>query len=611
MRRRKAGLPGGYAKFERRELIGEGGHALVYRARDTELDRYVALKEFKQPISTAASREAFVREAQTAARLGKHPRIATVFESGLRPDNRPWIAMELFEHGSLARLLASDGPQPLDRVLHMGVVLAETLDWVHTQERPVLHRDVKSANVLIGDDGEPSLADFSVAWTADGAQRMTTPGLTPGYAAPEVVTTRRYTVAAEIWSLAATMCETATGRLPADLDTSPDPRRASAAPERMARLRLPDELPDDLRELLAAALDPDPENRPPDMARFASGLRAIQRSLPPGAHHRTQATEWARSLPLVTEMSDSARKPVATDRRPFPRTRGRRVALASCATAATAVAITGGVVLAHAMASRGSIRTDTVAGHSVSAVDSSAPPPSLPIAAALLGSDTAAPETSASPAPIQPQVMLTPGPAVTGAGPAPVVTPTSSAAGAPFYEPASRFEAFGNSFGTPVPVSAAGTRLTVGPVSTTYSHLWGAYLPGDWCSGQISFDVTVTAPTGSSPGYGFAVGPQDQISADQPAGWSLQDEWDGGQLNGFYTRPVDLPSGASAPGGSVPASDIRTSQHVTATVSGTSYTVTVGDENLGSFPGPAQCGGLVFRVWGGATAVFDHITVTS
>jgi hypothetical protein len=174
----------------------------------------------------------------------------------------------------------------------------------------------------------------------------------------------------------------------------------------------------------------------------------------------------------------------------------------------------------------------------------------------------------------------------------------------------SDFSPFGESHGR-FDVSGTGSELSVGSPGGPgeYAALWGVYLPRTSCFSSVSFYAQVIPPSGSSPGYGYAIGLGDSVLNDQPDGGSLQIEWDGG-LGGFFTRSVDLPAGAWRGGGSVPGTDITNSHHVVVNRHASGYLVTIDGQPAGSFSSPS-CGNLIFRVWGGATANFSQLSASS
>ena len=193
---------------------------VVWRARDSLLDRDVAIKEvFLNKATGDDEREnsykRAMREARTAARLS-HRGVVTVYDVA-EEDGRPWIIMELVPSRSLEQVLASDGPLPSRRACRVGQQLLAALAAAHAAG--VLHRDVKPSNVLLADepDGERAvLTDFGIAQFADDP-RLTQTGMvmgSPGFTAPERIRGGKATPASDLWSLGATLFAAVEGRGP-------------------------------------------------------------------------------------------------------------------------------------------------------------------------------------------------------------------------------------------------------------------------------------------------------------------------------------------------------------------------------------------------------------
>jgi predicted Ser/Thr protein kinase len=146
--------------------IGRGAMGVVYRARDPQIDRLVAIKTIslagQEPEEEQAYRERFVQEARAAGRLS-HPGIVAIFDAGEDPDtNEPYLVMEYVAGDPLSRVLAGgDRKLPLSDALRFAHEIAEALDYAHTQG--VIHRDIKPANILITEDGHAKITDFGVA----------------------------------------------------------------------------------------------------------------------------------------------------------------------------------------------------------------------------------------------------------------------------------------------------------------------------------------------------------------------------------------------------------------------------------------------------------------
>jgi len=191
--------------------LGEGGMGAVYRAEDTRLGRAVALKLL--PEAHAADRDAqtrFLAEARAVAALD-HPNICMRYEFG-EHEGRAFIAMQLVDGETLKQAIAR-GPLGEDEVRRIATGVAAALAAAHA--RGIVHRDVKSENVLLGRDGSVKLADFGIARLADEA-RLTRSGMvgTPASMAPEQVLGGEVTPATDQWGLGVTLHECLTGTLP-------------------------------------------------------------------------------------------------------------------------------------------------------------------------------------------------------------------------------------------------------------------------------------------------------------------------------------------------------------------------------------------------------------
>ena len=187
--------------------LGAGGMGVVYRARQQELGREVALKL----LSAGEDADRFLREAQAAARLS-HPNIVPVFEVG-RHENRPYYLMELVDGATLADRLKSGPLEPRDAA---DAIRQGALALDHAHNAGILHRDVKPSNLLLDRGGRARLADFGIARDLNRETRATSSGSvlgTPSYMAPEQAEGNA-TAASDVYSLGATLYECLTGRPP-------------------------------------------------------------------------------------------------------------------------------------------------------------------------------------------------------------------------------------------------------------------------------------------------------------------------------------------------------------------------------------------------------------
>ncbi len=192
------------------EEIGRGGMGVVYKAEDTKLDRTVALK-FLTAVGDDEDRARFVQEAKAAASLN-HPNICTIFEID-EVEDQYFIAMEHVDGRSLKEMIAS-GPLGIDEAVDIAMQVARGLRAA--EEGGIVHRDIKSANVMITRRGEAKIMDFGLAKAAGGTQ-LTREGTTLGtvaYMSPEQVRGERIDRRTDIWSLGAVLYEMLAGRRP-------------------------------------------------------------------------------------------------------------------------------------------------------------------------------------------------------------------------------------------------------------------------------------------------------------------------------------------------------------------------------------------------------------
>ncbi|MEU0551464.1 serine/threonine-protein kinase [Micromonospora sp. NPDC005979] len=200
------------------DLVGRGGMGRVWRARDEMLHREVAVKEVVPPNwladhERAELRSRTLREARTAARLN-HPAVVRLYDV-VQVEGSPWIVMEYVPSRTLQDVLEAEGPLEPARAARIGLALLDALEAAHTAG--VLHRDIKPQNVLVAHDGRVMLTDFGLATFDGGDGAMTRPGMvlgSPQYVAPERAAEGVSTVAADLWSLGATLHAAVEGRSP-------------------------------------------------------------------------------------------------------------------------------------------------------------------------------------------------------------------------------------------------------------------------------------------------------------------------------------------------------------------------------------------------------------
>jgi serine/threonine protein kinase/Tol biopolymer transport system component len=249
----QAGTHWGPLHIER--FLAAGSYGEVYVARDTRLDRLVALKLLRAgDLPAAHDAAAVLSEARRLARV-RHPHVVTV-HGAEHIDDRVGIWMELVPGETLADRVARLGPLPPGEVQRTGRVLAEALAAVH--DAGLVHGDVKAQNVMCEDDGRIVLMDLGAGtdlWTT--APESPTAALTPVYAAPEVLRGEPPTPRADLYSLGVLLHLLATGRYP-------DRKAPAGLPRGAGRLAA----------VVAQALDPDPERRPASAGAVAAALGA-------------------------------------------------------------------------------------------------------------------------------------------------------------------------------------------------------------------------------------------------------------------------------------------------------------------------------------------------
>lgn len=249
------------------DILASGTSADVYRAYDPKLDRYIALK-LLTPFHSGPSRgDAVIAEGRNLARI-RHPNVAAVFAAE-RIGGRVGIAMELIEGSSLDRVLQTDRTFTFVEVARLGTQLCDALAAVH--DAGLVHRDVKSQNLVIGDDNRLVLTDFGTAADVSSAEAGVLAG-TPAYSAPEVLHGREATPQSDLYSAAVVMFRLLTRVFPIDADTTVALRAAHRAQRRRAVRDLRPDLPAAFTSIIDQNLAPDPK------ARF-SGAAAMRDAL--------------------------------------------------------------------------------------------------------------------------------------------------------------------------------------------------------------------------------------------------------------------------------------------------------------------------------------------
>ena len=261
-------------RYEILDELGQGGFAIVYRGRDTELDRLVALKELRPTlILDEAWIRRFRREAITIARLD-HPNIVPIYDV-YDTQNRLFIVMRLIEGPSLEDLITTRGRLPWSEGLEIITAVAEGLQYAHRQG--ILHRDLKPANILIDKNRGPMLSDFGLAKLTGEASLSASGGVvgTPHYIAPEVWEGRSATERSDIYALGCILFEMLTGEKVFKGDTPPAVMMAHFRPVELPRV-WPDDVPANVARVLNTALAQRPAERYATVTEMSAELNALE-----------------------------------------------------------------------------------------------------------------------------------------------------------------------------------------------------------------------------------------------------------------------------------------------------------------------------------------------
>jgi serine/threonine-protein kinase PknK len=264
------------AGFEDARQVARGGAGVIYCCYETALGRNVAVKVLPSHMDEE-SRERFLREGYAMGGLSGHPNIVNILRVGVTTSNRPFIVMPYHAADSLAVRLRREGPVPWPEALRIGVKLCGALETAH--RAGTLHRDIKPANILTNDYGEPQLSDFGIAHIEGGYETAT--GFFSGtidYTAPEVMTGSPATVAADMYSLGATIYALIAGNAAHERRKGED---LIAQYLRISSTGVPDMRPDGIPDAVCSAIERamalDPADRPASAEEFGRELQAAQR----------------------------------------------------------------------------------------------------------------------------------------------------------------------------------------------------------------------------------------------------------------------------------------------------------------------------------------------
>ena len=299
------------------EKLGEGGMGVVYKAEDTKLERPVALK-FLAPhaIEDPEHKARFVREAKAAARLD-HQNICSVYEID-EADGQTFLAMAFLE-GQTVKEKIAERPLKLEEALDIAIQTGQGLEAAH--EKAIVHRDIKSANLMLTSQGQVKIMDFGLAQLADRSKltKTTTMLGTPAYMSPEQALREPTDHRTDIWSLGVMLYEMLTGHLPFEGEREQAVLYAitNEEPEPVTALR--SRLPTELDRVLGKALAKDRDERYQHADELLVDLRVLQKQSGETKPSRAVAAVDAPGPSVAPKVEPSLPEPTQAPAKPWTR----------------------------------------------------------------------------------------------------------------------------------------------------------------------------------------------------------------------------------------------------------------------------------------------------